>query len=67
MFHKNNFRLFRFEIDKIRKKFVKNACEFGPRSADTVHVFYMKSGQKGAEEILNNVVRSLRCVVIDLG
>jgi hypothetical protein len=27
-----------------------------PRSADSVHVFYMKSGQKGADEILNNVV-----------
>ncbi len=30
-----------------------------PRSADTVHVFYMKAGQKGAEEILNNVVRTI--------
>lgn len=27
-----------------------------PRSADTVHVFYMKSGQKTADEILGNVV-----------
>jgi hypothetical protein len=27
-----------------------------PRSADSVHVFYMKSGQKGGDEILNNVV-----------
>jgi len=27
-----------------------------PRTADTVHVFYMKSGQKGPDEILNNVV-----------
>ena len=27
-----------------------------PRSADTAHVFYMKSGQKTADEILSNVV-----------
>jgi hypothetical protein len=30
-----------------------------PRSADTAHVFYMKSGQKSADEILNNVVSGL--------
>ena len=30
-----------------------------PRSADTVQVFYMKSGQKSADEILNNVVSFL--------
>lgn len=27
-----------------------------PRTCDTVHVFYVKSGQKSAEAILNNVV-----------
>ena len=27
-----------------------------PRTADTVHVFYARSGQREAEEILQNVV-----------
>ena len=30
-----------------------------PRTCDTVHIFYVKSGQKSAEAILNNVVKSL--------
>ena len=28
-----------------------------PRTADTIHVFYAKSGQKTTEQILGNVVR----------
>ena len=28
-----------------------------PRTADTIHVFYAKSGQKNREEILGNVVK----------
>lgn len=28
-----------------------------PRTCDTVHVFYVKAGQKSASEILSNVVR----------
>ncbi len=27
-----------------------------PRTADTVHVYYVRSGQKSAEEIMSNVV-----------
>ena len=29
------------------------------RTHDTLHVFYMRSGQKTAEEILSNVVRKI--------
>lgn len=35
-----------------------------PRTCDTVHIFYVKAGQKSASEILSNVVRlslSYRC------
>lgn len=28
-----------------------------PRTCDTVHIFYVKAGQKSASEILSNVVR----------
>lgn len=28
-----------------------------PRTCDTVHIFYVKTGQKSASEILSNVVR----------
>lgn len=31
----------------------------GNRTHDTLHVFYVRSGQKTAEEILSNVVSSL--------
>lgn len=37
-----------------------------PRTCDTVHIFYVKTGQKSASEILSNVVRYLFCLSLIL-
>lgn len=35
-----------------------------PRTCDTVHIFYVKAGQKSASEILSNVVRYIFYILI---
>ena len=37
-----------------------------PRTTDTVHIFYARSGQRRAADIMNNVVR-MACIPTQLG